>query len=282
MFTLKNTTLKTPFRHIIVTVFLLVLYSCAIANVPSDSEKRNEINGNAKVTKANVVYPPFLSGHEENSLEYTERFATNRRAYLMRIHSKGKKYFPLISAIFKKYNIPQEFKILIALESGFNGNAVSRAGAVGYWQIMAPVAREYGLRIANHKKRSKKSAKLIDERKNFHKSTNVAARYLKDRCRNLDNDYLLIVASYNWGVGNVWNAMQKTGKSDPTFWDIKKYLPSETKAYVMNFIAMNVIFHNYENFLNNTLVFKVDKKTQAEECEDECIEPADTKMQASL
>jgi membrane-bound lytic murein transglycosylase D len=96
----------------------------------------------------------------------------------------------------------------------------------------------------------------VDERKNFSKSTYTAARYLKDRMRNLDNDWLLIAASYNWGVGNVWNAMQRTGKKNPTFWDIKNYVPAETKAYVMNFIALNVIFKNYEKFRTNTLCFK--------------------------
>jgi hypothetical protein len=50
--------------------------------------------------------------------------------------------------------------------------------------------------------------------------------------------------------------MQKTGKANPTFWDIKNYLPAETKAYVMNFIALNVIFNNYENFMINNLCFK--------------------------
>ena len=49
--------------------------------------------------------------------------------------------------------------------------------------------------------------------------------------------------------------MKKTRKSNPDFWDIKKYLPSETKNYVMNFIALNVIFENYDKFVKNQLVF---------------------------
>jgi hypothetical protein len=64
-----------------------------------------------------------------------------------------------------------------------------------------------------------------------------------------------MVASYNWGIGNVRNAMKKTGKSNPDFWDIKKYLPSETRSYVMNFIALNVVFENYDKFMKNQMVF---------------------------
>ena len=73
--------------------------------------------------------------------------------------------------------------------------------------------------------------------------------------RNLNNDWLLVAASYNWGVGNVWNAMERSGKKNPTFWDIKQQLPAETRSYVMNFIALNVIFKNYENFSSNKLCF---------------------------
>ncbi len=227
------------------------------------------------IKEANVVYPDLLCGNEEQSLDYIEKFSANRRAYLIRTYNKGKKFFPKAAAILAKNNIPHEFKVLLALESAFNGNAVSRAGAVGYWQIMDEVAKEYGLRYARNVSAAqrKKEIKLAraqakkehkkfrmpairDDRKNFDKATYAAARYLRDRCRNLDNDYLLVVASYNCGVGNVWNAMEKTGKANPSFWDVKNYLPAETRSYVMNFIALNVIFNNYDKFVNNTLCFK--------------------------
>ena len=223
---------------------------------------------------ANVAYPSILVGNEEETLDYIEKFADSRRDYLIRMHNKGKKFFPKIVKTFKKYNIPQEFKVLIALESAFKGNAVSVAGAVGYWQIMDEVANEYGItyipqpkaeqkKLAAKKKALKipdtlKSKKPIvkDDRKNLNKSTQVAARYLRDRSKNLNNNWLLVVASYNCGVGNVWEAMRKSGKPNPSFWDIKPYLPAETRNYVMNFIALNVVYHNYEKFAQNNLNFK--------------------------
>ncbi len=218
----------------------------------------------------NVVFPQVLTGNEEKSLSYIEKFSLNRRAYLIRTYNRSKKYFSKAGNILKKYSLPQELKVLLALESAFNANAVSSAGAVGYWQIMDEVAKEYGLKyVAQAKETEKKkdvkavvlkktAAKPVvvkDDRKNFNKSTYAAARYLKDRSRNLDNNLLLMVASYNCGVGNVWNAMKKTGKTNPDFWDVKAYLPSETQSYVMNFIALNVVFHNYEKFTNNILLF---------------------------
>lgn len=227
--------------------------------------------------KANVQYPDLLEDQQEHFVAYVEKFATNRRAYLVRMYTKGKQFFPKASSILQKYKVPTEFKVLMALESAFNGNAISSAGAVGYWQLMDDVAKEYGLKIiANQKKEAttkkiastkttfkstkpsdnKKVAVATDDRKHFLKSTHTAARYLRDRMKNLQNDWLLVAASYNWGVGNVWNALDRSGKKNPTFWDIKDKLPAETQAYVMNFIALNVIFLNYEQFVNNQLCFK--------------------------
>jgi soluble lytic murein transglycosylase-like protein len=232
----------------------------------------------ATATKAaNVVFPALLEDAAEESLEYIEKFSVNRRAYLERTYAKSKKFFPKAQAILKKYDVPSEFVVLLALESAFNGNAVSRAGAVGYWQIMDDVAKEYGLKIVEDQhikkkpvvaKKGKTAAPVakkkpaVDDRKNFNVSTHTAAKYLKARMRNLDNNWLLIAASYNWGVGNVWNAIERSGKKNPTFWDIKDQLPAETKAYVMNFITLNVIFNNYEKFASNSLFLPEEKDPQ--------------------
>jgi len=204
---------------------------------------------------ANIVYPESFEEDKQQYIDYVQKFSNKKRDYLIRTYQRGKKYFPKVAVVLKSYHLPEELKVLIALESAFNPNAVSGAGAVGYWQIMDEVAKEYGLQIVDKKNASNPKNKKKDDRKNFTKSTLAAAKYLRDRCKNLNNDLLLIVASYNWGVGNVWQAMKKTGKSNPDFWDIKKYLPAETKSYVMNFIALNVIFENYDNFVKNKLVF---------------------------
>ena len=236
-----------------------------------DTTKASPVNPIAKPvsiinTRENnaVIYPSSLQAHKEQTLNYIQKFSEKRRQYLIRTYNAGKKFFPKIVLVLKKFGLPQELKVLVALESGFNPNAISPVGALGYWQIMDEVAREYGLHMASADKSSsaKNKKKDKDDRTNFAKSTLVAAKYLRDRCRNLNNNLLLIVASYNWGVGNVWRAMERTGKSNPDFWDIKKYLPAETKAYVMNFITLNVIFNNYDKFSKNKLVFTSDDKEE--------------------
>ncbi len=267
---------QTVSKSLWILFFSLAITGLAKAETDADTSgkkllaavSKNEDAGYVTL-EANVAYPEILTGNEEETRSYIEKFSVNRRAYLIRTFKRSKTYFPKVTAVLKKYNLPQELKVLLALESAFNGNAVSKAGAVGYWQIMDEVAKEYGLKYVPNQsaakekspknkvaaKAVKKAATVKDDRKNFHKSTLAAARYLKDRSRNLDNDLLLMVASYNCGIGNVWEAMKKTGKKDPDFWDVKDWLPAETQAYVMNFITLNVIFHNYDKFTKDILIF---------------------------
>src|SRR5215217_7472591 len=102
-------------------------------------------NKNAVTTVVNVEYPENLQDQKEKSLEYVENFSSKKRNYLISIYEKGKAFFPKVEEVLKSFQLPVELKVLMALESGFNGSAISKAGAVGYWQIMDAVGREYGL-----------------------------------------------------------------------------------------------------------------------------------------
>jgi len=277
---MKKTISRCLTRYLIPVLLGLFLMNGTYAGVRPDSSQKPLLASRDKDDKAqyitiepNVVFPELLAGNEEQVMDYIEQFAGNRKDYLVRTYNRSKKYFPKAAAILKKHNLPRELTVLLALESAFNANAVSKAGAVGFWQFMDETAKEYGLKVTEQftpaekkellKKDKKKAAALIkdkakqkDDRKNFSRSTYAAARYLRDRGRNLNNDVLLMVASYNCGIGNVWNAMKSSGVADPGFWDIKDLLPAETQSYVLNFITLNVIFHNYGKFTANALVFK--------------------------
>jgi len=253
--------------------------SAAAQNRP-DTSKRHVLASLQKKTlsayiirKPNVIFPDILKGSEEKVKDYIEEFGNKRRDYVTSMYAKGKNFLAKAEKILKQYDIPQELKVLLALESAYDGNAVSRAGAVGYWQIMDEVAGEYGIRYISRSSAAEKAklpnlkgkkihtgtTKLKDDRKNFTIATQTAARYLRDRGRKLDANWLMVVASYNCGLGRVFKAIKKSGKSNPDFWDIKNYLPAETRAYVMNFITLNVIFDNYDLFTRNKLSFASEK-----------------------
>ncbi|CAN5489885.1 hypothetical protein BH11BAC3_BH11BAC3_24590 [soil metagenome] len=264
---------KASLQHFIVFIlfFLAIGFKNVAAQNVADSLKKPLLAAIDKkaevryiVRAANAEFPEVLKGNEEEATKYIENFSVKKRDYLIRIYTEGQKLLPMAESILEKYDLPSELKVLLALESAYNGNAVSRAGAVGYWQMMGATAREYGLKTGSYyKKKSKYKGKKIvrqaDERKNFTKSTHAAAQYLSDRTKELNDDLLMVVASYNCGGGNVRNAIRRSKKDDPTFWDIKKYLPAETQAYVMNFIAVNVIFNNYDLFTREELRFTPQK-----------------------
>lgn len=143
-------------------------------------------------------------------------------------------YFPIFEKHLEEYNIPVEMKYLPVIESGLNPKATSRAGAKGLWQFMPGTAGMMKLRNNSY----------IDESRDPIKSTDAACRYLLDLYDDFD-DWFLAMAGYNCGPGNVRKAIRKAGgKKD--FWEIKKYLPRETRNYIPKFIAMIYILNNHK------------------------------------
>ncbi len=150
---------------------------------------------------------------------------------IQRSIEKSKEFFPIFDRIFDTYNIPSEINCLAIVESKLNPKATSYVGAKGVWQFMPKTARGLGMQVNS----------TIDERIDIYTSTEKAGEYLSYLHQKYD-DWLLALAAYNCGFGNVNKALKKTdGK---TFWDIKKYLPKETQEYIPKFIA-TVYLLNY-------------------------------------
>jgi membrane-bound lytic murein transglycosylase D len=152
---------------------------------------------------------------------YTEK----RPALLSRILGLSNYYFPIIEEILDKYGLPKELKAVAVIESALNPRAVSRAGARGLWQFMYGTARLYNLDMTS----------FVDERYDPVKSTSAACRYLRDSYA-VFGDWMLAIASYNCGAGNVSKAIRRSGGSHD-FWTIYPYLPRETRGYVPAFVA---------------------------------------------
>ena len=92
-----------------------------------------------------------------------------------------------------------ELAYLPHVESSFNPNAVSGAGAVGLWQLTRPTARKY---LTVHGGR--------DERYDPVRSTEAAAHHLKHAHAVLGN-WPLAVTAYNHGVPGVRRAQARAG-----------------------------------------------------------------------
>ena len=162
---------------------------------------------------------------------YIDLYAVRKRKLVSKVLATSKYYFPIFEEVFDRENIPLEMKYLAVIESALNQNAVSPVGATGMWQSMAPTGRIYGLRTDNS----------IDERRDIIRSTEAAVKYFKNSYR-IYGDWLLVIASYNCGPGNVNKAIRRSG-GKRTFWEIMPYLPKETRGYVPAFIAATYVMN---------------------------------------
>lgn len=171
----------------------------------------------------------------EVDLRYTDEIHTIINSYIkryrrgsQRIIGLSEQYFPLYEAEFNKQGLPTELKYLSIVESGLRPSVRSVSGAVGLWQFMKPTGQLYGLRINS----------TVDERKDPIKSTQAASQYLKDLHQQF-GDWTLALAAYNCGPGNVRKALRRSQENE--FWNLRGYLPSETRKYIPKYIAISYV-----------------------------------------
>ena len=165
---------------------------------------------------------------------YIEMYAKRRRDLVSYMLSLGNYYYPMFEEALDRHGLPLELKYLPVIESALNPAAVSRMGATGLWQFMLRTGKQYDLEINS----------LVDERRDPYKSTEAAARFLKD-LYNIYGDWNLVIAAYNCGPGNVNRAIARSGGIND-YWGIYYRLPRETRGYVPAFIAATYIMNYNE------------------------------------
>lgn len=170
---------------------------------------------------------PFELTYNEYVSTYIDVYVYRKRNLTEACMGLSAYYFPIFEEALDKHNLPEEFKYLAVVESALNIKARSRAGAAGLWQFMYRTGKYYGLTIDNY----------IDERHELYASTDAACRYFKD-LYNIYGNWELVIAAYNCGPGNVNKAIRRSG-GKRNFWEIREFLPKETRSYVPAFIAVN-------------------------------------------
>lgn len=165
--------------------------------------------------------------------KFIDRYATKLRRSVGYMLGASNFYMPIFEQALETYNLPLELKHLPVIESALSPKATSRVGAAGLWQFMIATGKQYGLEVTS----------LVDDRRDPIRSSDAAARYLRDLFR-IYNDWSLVIAAYNCGPENVNKAIHRAG-GEKDYWAIYKYLPRETQGYVPAFIAANYIMTYY-------------------------------------
>ncbi len=216
------------------------LFSYAFDKDLEEKNYQDKINTDYKIYSLSIPSEVTFAGEvlPLNDFEVLERLDrelhvnTYWHSQTILFFKRANRWFPIIEPILAKNNIPDDFKYLALVESGFE-NVVSPAGATGFWQFMKPTGLEYGLEINEE----------VDERYNVEKATEAACRYLLNSYEKFGS-WSLVAASYNAGMKKIFSQMERQLATN--YWDL--LLNSETERYVFRIAAIKVIFENPNNF----------------------------------
>ena len=146
-----------------------------------------------------------------------------------------RKYNDLIDKYSQEYNLD---KYLIAsvinIESGYDSNSVSKAGAIGLMQILPSTAFDIADRIGIE----------IEENDLFNEEINIqlGSFYLRYLLDLFDGNINNTLSAYNWGLSNVKNWIND-GNIDETG-TITNIPVRETSNYLKKFKANKFVYKN--------------------------------------
>src|SRR5688572_2240307 len=177
---------------------------------------------------------------DDATVERERAWYARNQAYLDRVFTRGDLYLYHIVGELEDRGMPAELALLPIVESAFDPFAYSHGRAAGLWQIIPGTGKRLGL-AQNW---------WFDGRRDILESTRAALDYLEDLHRQFDGDWLLAVAGYNSGEGNVARALKKAAAAGKPqdFWGVKNYLPAETRTYVPRLLAIAELVGNPEAF----------------------------------
>jgi membrane-bound lytic murein transglycosylase D len=171
---------------------------------------------------------------DNNRIRSQLNWYKKHQSYMDRVATRAQRYMYYIAEQIDVRDIPGELALLPIVESAFDPFAYSHGRASGVWQFIPSTGRDFGLT----------QDWWYDGRRDISASTVAALKYLEALQREFKGDWLLALAAYNTGAGNVRKAIRKNkrlGKATD-FWSLK--LPRETRDYVPKLIALAKLIKN--------------------------------------
>jgi soluble lytic murein transglycosylase-like protein len=219
--------------------------------IASDFERATEADyaDAGPETLATLTMPDLPFPVSRRAMRFVHYFATGdkgRKAFLERFR-RGGRYRPHIEQALRDAGLPEDLVWLVAIESAFNPQAVSPAGAAGLFQFMPETAARYGLAQTEY----------VDERKSITKATAAGVQHLRDlydKYRQWD----LALAAYNYGHeqldASIEKLKAKRGRKDANKpIEIKdlaeaRLIPKETANFVPQIQAFAIVAANRGRF----------------------------------
>ena len=213
--------------------FFFFIIFFVIGSLSSQSENYNF--NNSIISISTVNNSSYKKSKVNKFIDYFTKTEKGRVFFKQTYRRQG--YFRYkIEQVFNEYNIPIDLIYLSMIESGFQVEVKSSAGAVGLWQFMPSTGRIFGLRVD----------KWVDERRDFEKSTYAAAKYLTSLKKKFGS-WELAMAGYNSGDLTVKRAIKEYKSRD--FWYLSQHtFPKQTKDYIPQILAVVYISKNLEKF----------------------------------
>ena len=179
-----------------------------------------------------------LPAVEDLSVQREIAWYAAHSAYLDRTFDRGRRYLHHIVLQLEERNMPGELALLPVVESAFDPFARSPCLASGLWQFIPSTGRRYGLG----------ESWWLDGRRDVLAATRAALDHLEELHEEFDGDWLLALAAYNAGAGNVRRAVERNERSGrPTdFFHLD--LRPETRAYVPKLLAIARVAADPERF----------------------------------
>lgn len=172
-----------------------------------------------------------LPVREHARIDAQFRWYASHPDYMRRVAHRAERYLHHIVTEIERRGLPMELALLPIVESAFDPWAYSHGRAAGLWQFIPGTGRMYAL----------DQDWWHDERRDILESTRAALDHLEDLHRSFDGDWLLALAAYNSGSGNVRRALRRNrARGAPTdFFSLD--LPRETEAYVPKLLAVSAL-----------------------------------------
>ena len=222
----KTSSIVKQYWSVLLVMIICLLYATPHATAAGISNADLERKVHTLPSIVDVRYTSTVQKHIRNYTVYNKK---GTEAIL----GRASLYFTMFENVLADKGLPQDLKYLAIVESGLKPSATSRVGAAGMWQFMRSTGRMMGLKVNS----------TIDDRRDPVKSTEAAADYLQYLHEKF-GDWTLALAAYNCGPGNVRKAIRRSG-GKRTFWEIKDFLPKETRNYIPKFIAVSYVMNYY-------------------------------------